>query len=398
MLAVLLVAAFLAGGMLWQMRRRNLHKWIGAYVRQELRRGFRRRTGSPTGLDVFICIADHFEPHAGGADDAIADARVSAWTDCYADVLGEFRDSGGRPPRHTFFYPIDQYVPHHVDALTELCRDGYGEIEIQLHHDHDTAGNLESTLRRFTDLFASQHGLLGRLRSDQQIMYGFVHGNWALDNSRPDGRWCGVDDELGVLRRTGCYADFTFPSAPDVTQPRKINSIYYATGRPGRCKSHDSGIDVRAAKPHDDGLMIIQGPLRLRRAKGTWNLRIENGCLQRTQPPTADRLDEWLRAGVEVVGRSDWRFIKLHTHGAIEANRQVLLGQPVAGLHRELARRAALDGNFRYHYVTAREMYNLVKVAEAGIQIPITTARDFEIMPPFRMRDSITVSHAECRT
>ena len=345
-------------------------------------RSVRRSKQSQSALDVFICIADHFEPHACGADDALADARVSAWIDRYPEVLGEFRDSGGQPPRHTFFYPIDQYVPDHVEALAELCRDGYGEIEIQLHHDHDSAGNLESTLCRFTHLFASRHGLLGRRRSDQQIMYGFVHGNWALDNSRPDGRWCGVDDELNVLRRTGCYADFTFPSAPDVTQPRKINSIYYAVGRPGRCKSHDFGIDVSAGAPSANGLMIIQGPLRLWRVKGTWTLRIENGCLQRTQPPTAERLDQWLRAGVGVRGRTDWRFIKLHTHGATEANRDVILGPAMVDFHRELARRAAAASTFRYHYVTAREMYNLVKVAEAGIQIPITTARDFEIIPP----------------
>ena len=29
--------------------------------------------------------------------------------------------------------------------------------------------------------------------------YAFVHGNWALDNSRPDGRWCGIDAELPRL-------------------------------------------------------------------------------------------------------------------------------------------------------------------------------------------------------
>ena len=47
-----------------------------------------------------------------------------------------------------------------------------------------------------------------------EVGYAFIHGNWSLCNSRPDGRYCGVNNELDVLRETGCYADFTLPSAP----------------------------------------------------------------------------------------------------------------------------------------------------------------------------------------
>jgi hypothetical protein len=382
-LAALTAVAALACGITWQIRRRNLQCWIGAHLRQEAARRIRRTPKSPNGVDVLICIVDHFEPHAGGASDAVADARVAAWVDRYAELFGGFRDSDARPPRHTFFYPIDQYAPRHVDALAALCRDGYGEIEIHLHHDHDTADNLDRTLRRFTQLFAARHGLLGRRRADGRLMYGFVHGNWALDNARSDGRWCGVDNELAVLHRTGCYADFTLPSAPDVTQTRKINSIYYAVGRPGRCKSHDGGVDVRVGlAPSADGLMLIQGPLSLYRTRGQWVPRVENGCLQRSQPPTEARLEQWLRAQIHVAGRPDWRFVKLHTHGATEANQSVLLGESMLNFHRSLARRAAADGGFRFHYVTAREIYNLAKAAEAGWQGPVNEAREFEIAPP----------------
>ena len=37
--------------------------------------------------------------------------------------------------------------------------------------------------------------------------FGFIHGNWCLDNSRADGRWCGLNNELILLRELGCYAD-----------------------------------------------------------------------------------------------------------------------------------------------------------------------------------------------
>jgi hypothetical protein len=42
-----------------------------------------------------------------------------------------------------------------------------------------------------------------------------------------------------------------------------------------------------------------------------------------------------------------------------------------------LARRAAADQRFHFHYVTAREMANLVKAAEAGWQGSVAAARDY---------------------
>jgi hypothetical protein len=233
-------------------------------------------------------------------------------------------------------------------------------------------------------LFASRHGLLPRHRVTRELGYGFVHGNWALDNSRPDGRWCGVNDELDVLRETGCYADFTMPSAPSLTQTRKINSIYYAVDDPRKPKSHDWGTDVGAvgARPAN-ALMLIQGPLMLDwgRRKGGVIPRIENGCIQASQPPSMARLDLWMKAGVRIAARPDWIFIKLHSHGATEINQQVMLGDPMVSFHEDLARRAgAADGNFRYHYVTAREMYNLAKAAEAGWTGSVDDARDYEMV------------------
>jgi hypothetical protein len=375
--AVAFCFAALAAVVIRQICQRNLQYWLGSHLRQSIR----RRRQQSCAVHVLLCIADHFEPLWGGASDATADARVAAWLRNYPRLFGKFRDSDGLPPQHTFFYPIDEYRAGHVDALTALCRDGFGEVEIHLHHDRDTAENLDRTLRQFTRIFSEQHGLLGRW-PDGRIAYGFVHGNWALDNARPDGRWCGVRNELEVLHRTGCYADFTLPSAPDVTQTRKINSIYYAVGNAGQCKSHNSGVDVGTDSNPFPGLMLIQGPLRLWRPRGSWTPRIENGCIQRNQPPTSERLDQWLRAHVHVLTRPDWVFVKLHTHGAPEANEQVLLGDAMVEFHRLLAQRAAHDERFQFHYVTAREMYNLAKAAEAGWTGSVASARDFVVCPP----------------
>jgi len=370
-----------------KLRESSVEFWLIPYLLQTGRR--LRRPRGP--IHVLICIADHFEPRMGNASDDVARARVERWVRDYPKGFGNCRDSDGRTPRHTFFYPIEEYEPELVEALAGLCRAGYGEVEIHLHHDNDTAENLRRTLLEARDRLRACHGLLASDRRTGQPAFGFIHGNWALDNSRPDGCWCGVNNELDVLREAGCYADFTYPSAPSPTQPRKINSIYYAIDDPEQPRSHDRGVDVGVGPAPPDGLMLIQGPLVLswRRRRLGLIPQTENGCLQASQPPHIDRVDLWLKARVQVPSRPDWFFVKLHAHGAHEFFHEALLGEPMVRFHQDLADRARIDPSFHYHYVTAREMYNLVKAAEEGWKGPVADALDYHLMwdgatPPTR--------------
>lgn len=357
---------------------RGINGWLISYMSDERC----RRVAADTPVHLLFCIADHFEPQNGKVPASIARARVQAWGAEYPRLFERFRDSDGRPPRHTFFYPAEQYDSYEMEGLEGLCRRGFGEVEVHLHHDNDTAERLEEMLRGYTKVLSSRHGLLARHRESGDLKYGFVHGNWALDNSRPDGKYCGVNNELDVLRRTGCYADFTMPSAPSATQTSKINSIYYAVDDPARPKSHDTGIDVGRGPAPADSLMLIQGPLLLNWRRRKYGLlpRLENGCLQGNQPPSGERLDLWLKAHVQVPARADWFFVKLYTHGAPENNQRVLLGQAMVEFHEELAKRAKENANFHFHYVTAREMYNLAKAAEAGWRGSVLEARNFELV------------------
>jgi hypothetical protein len=357
----------------------GLDRWIGSYLTEIPKR---RPPRPGAAVHLLLCLADHYEPKQNRPPADISRARVQRWVRDYPRQFARFRDADGRPPRHTFFYPAEEYEPEYLDALAELCRAGFGEVEVHLHHDNDTADNLRATLLGFADRLARRHGLLSRRRESAEHVYGFIHGNWALCNSRPDGQWCGVDNELEILRETGCYADFTLPSAPGPTQTRKINSIYYAWDRPGRPRSHDAGIGVAAAPRPDQALMLIQGPLLLNWRRRKYGLlpRLENGCLQGSQPATDDRIDLWLRARVQVPTRPDWFFAKLHTHGAAEENHEALLGEPMVQFHEALARRARANPNFRFHYVTAREMYNLARAAEAGWHGSVADALDFEVL------------------
>ncbi len=368
-----------------RLRRRGLNRWLVPYLLQTSRR---RLPGPDQEVHLLLGIADHYEPKWNNASPAVAQARLERWVRDYPRQLGGFRDSDGRPPRHTFFYPLEEYEPAHVEALAQLCRAGLAEVEVHLHHDGDTAAGLRDKLAGFRDLLASCHGLLARDRHSGELMYGFIHGNWALCNSGPDGRHCGVNEELDVLRQTGCYADFTFP-APDATLPPKTNSLYYARTVPGQPRSHDQGSDVGAGPVPPEGLLLVQGPLLLDWGDCKWGLlpHLENGCLQKGQPPALRRVDNWLRARIQVPCRPDWFFVKLHTHGAVEEAHEVLLGDPMVRFHEDLARRARDNPRFHYHYLTARELVNLIKAAEAGWQGDVAGARDYWLVSNVGQRE-----------
>lgn len=376
-------------------KRRHIDRWIVPYLAGI---GTRRRPQPGEPIHLLLCIADHYEPKLGGAPPDLAKSRVDAWVRNYPRLFAAFRDSDGHPPRHTFFYPIEEYEPEYLDALADLCRAGYGEVEVHLHHDDDTAENLRRSLLDFKTTLANRHGLLARDPVTGDPVYAFIHGNWALDNSRSDGRWCGVNNELDVLRETGCYVDMTMPSAPSSTQTRTLNSIYYAVDDPVRPKSHDRGVAVGSAPAPPDSLMLIQGPLIL-----DWSRRragivpaIENGCIQGNQPAHDNRIDAWLASRVQIASRPDWFFVKLHTHGSSEENQKVLLGQPMVEFHKALARRAEADANFHFHYVTAREMYNLAIAAEAGWRGSVSEARDYRLRWESRESDGVsTIGQAE---
>jgi hypothetical protein len=360
------------GGLLaWQIRRRHMQRWLPTYFRERHRRVL---PAAADDVHAIFCLADHYEPKHH-ADSAQGMRRVATWCEQYPRQFGRFRDSDGKPPRYTFFFPIEEYEKQYLDALTELCRQGYGEVEVHLHHDSDSASNLRNSILGFKETLIHEHGLLSRNKETGEVVYGFIHGNWALCNSRPDGRWCGVNNEIEILRETGCYADFTYPSAPDVTQPPIINRIYRAVDRPGRASSHE----FEAAGSIENSLLMVQGPLVLNWQQRRFGLvpGIENGCLQNSQPPSMQRLDHWLRARVQVPSRPDWFFIKLHAHGAPENAHQALLGEPMVRFHEGLAKRAAQDPRFHYHYVTAREMANLVQAAESGYTGSVAEARDW---------------------
>jgi hypothetical protein len=281
-------------------------------------------------------------------------------------VAGKHFDADGCHPKHCFYYPEEEYREEHLDKVADLCGRGFGEIEVHLHHNDDTSDNLRQTLERFTETLHENHGAFCRNKTTGKLNYSFIHGNWTLCNSHPNGEWCGVNDELIILKETGCYADFTFPSAPSPTQPPTINTIYYASDKPGQACSHYEGVDVEVGKPASGDMMMIEGPLGInwKQRKKMIVPQIENSDIRKTMPPSPDRVDLWVKTGVHVKQKPDWLFIKLHTHGTQEADMDTLLGQPFDDMCSYLETQYNDGEEYVLHYVSAREMYNIIKAAE----------------------------------
>jgi hypothetical protein len=341
---------------------RALDLWLPGYLAKP-------RWLKPPGItDVVFAICDHFEPQHD-SDSAGALHRIARWSAEYPALISGFKDAGGFSPRHTFFFPVEQYNAEMLEALATLCRETGSELELHLHHSGDTADSLRAKLERGVAALA-KHGALPKDPSGK-LRYGFIHGNWALAHSHPAGRHCGVPDELAVLAATGCYADFTMPSAPDRTQTKTVNRIYYASSN-GRPKPHDRGTPAQAKRSESDAsrgeLLLVQGPLGLNWSRRKWGIlpRLENGEISGANPPRGDRLKLWLEAGVTVEGQPDWIFIKLHTHGGIPSNMKTLLGPSMPSFYRHLLEHYCEARGFRVHFATAREMVNMIHAAEDG--------------------------------
>jgi hypothetical protein len=339
-----------------------------------------RNSDSPTHL-IFL-VANHFEPGLGQT----ALRRLEKWCELARATGDAIRDHDGTPFRHTNFFPAEQYERPLLDMLSGLQADGYGEVEIHLHHgveQPDTAENTRQQLETFRDLLAEEHKCLARFveePSTSQPKYGFVHGNWALANSA-GGRYCGVDSEMQILADTGCYADFTLPSVPFQSQVPRINAIYQCGHSLAEARPHRSGRTLKVG----DKLqlpIIFTGPLVFdwtRRVRGLPVPRLEDGALAQNYPLTMDRLHRWRSAGIGVKERPDWIFIKLYSHGFFDWDQDLMIGEQMKRFMSEVLEVAERTGEFKVHFASAREAFNMVAAAVDGKEGQPSAYRDYKL-------------------
>jgi hypothetical protein len=323
---------------------------------------------------IIITIANHFEPRwgeNGDVDHKTQMARLKAYYKLARDIGDTVRDADGTKFRHTNFYPGEQYHPEILDVMAAMQAEGLGEVEVHLHHGverPDTAENLRRSLVEFRDTLAEKHKCLSRTDGSDTPMYAFVHGNLALANSC-GGRFCGVDNEMEILRDTGCYVDMTLPSAPDESQVSVINQIYECALPMQEAVPHRRGNRVAANGKTPALPLIFTGPLVFnwtRRIAGFPLPRIDDGALTANQPLDVARFDRWRSANVSVAGKTDWIFVKLYCHGFFPYDQETCIGDRAKRFFNDLLDESARTGSFEIHFATAREAFNIASAAIDG--------------------------------
>ena len=334
---------------------RYTHLWLPGYVWSRL-----GRLGRPAPRHLWLILADHFEPLWNGADETLARERVSTWRRQWPEIAGRHRDSAGRRPVFSFFYPQEEYRPELLEPLAEMTRDGIGDVEIHIHHDREGQAAFVEKMSGFLATLETRHGLLRR--RDGRIAFGFIHGNWALDNSRPGGLWCGLNNEITILRDLGCYADFTLPAAFEPCQGGPVNAIYRVRDDPERPKSYArGGAHVRPGLAAVGDLTLVTGPLGLE-FRGLRKPRLESGELAGNALPSAARVRLWLAIAPRI---GEHVFVKLYGHGAQERNSGPLLSGGLDLLFASLEAECR-EARVERHYVSAWEAWQAIEALRTG--------------------------------
>ena len=371
---VLLVAIAGGGVVTYKIIKDNHYIWLSDYL-------FNQSSEKPGEgvIDIIYVAVDHWEP--GRRQDV-----VDRWMREYRALADRHRDSDGKRVQHTFYYPIEAFKGYQMDSLVGLCRDGYGDVEVHWHHGGDNSQSFRTKLRAGLDSFLV-HGALQPSSGDPT--FSFIHGNWALDNSRSTesgDKFCGVNDEITILKEHGCYADFTFPALTQAAQPSLVNKIYYCVDDPAEPKSQNTGVpSAKGIQVASNQFMIFEGPMMIN--WGDWRFKthptIDDGDLYNEMMPSIDRFNLWVKADIHVVEVPNWVFVKSFTHGCYLAGLgpEANLGPAMDSMLTAVEAKYRDNPKYRLHYVTAREAYNIVKAAEAGMTGNPNDYRDYVIKP-----------------
>ncbi len=359
--------------------------WMMRYPFVRLNDFLRSKSENPKHL--IFTIANHFEP--AWSDNGLLDLddqkhRLDKYYELARKTGEAVRDADGRKFAHTNFYPAEQYDYDILEKMAQMQAEGLGEVEIHLHHGiekPDTSENTRRVLTEFRDTLAEDHKCLSRFDGKGEPKYAFVHGNLALANSA-DGKYCGVDDEMQILQDTGCYVDMTMPSAPDVTQVPMINQIYECDLPLNEKIPHRSGKSVEVNGNQPQLPLIFTGPLILnwtRKIKGLPVPRLDDGALVANQPMNLARLNRWISADITVQGRPEWIFIKLYCHGFFTHDQSACIGSRAEKFFNKIIENGEKTGDYKVHFASAREAFNMVLAAIDGKKRNPNKYRDYRL-------------------
>lgn len=289
------------------------------------------------------------------------------------DLVSNHTDSDSVHLKMTFAKKNLHADPTGLSPLSEWCKDNSSELELLL--------SCES--RREPSFRAQLYGHLAVLKSHGWATMIDSETRFTVVRERCRSELAGTipAEQIRVLAQAGCYADMSFPDIESRHKRTGINSIYSvssAVSDPFRDCSY-----LRTGELDTGDLVVIDGPLLTDWAdwRDSYGPLVENGCLTPSNLPDSRRVESWIRANVHVIGQPDWIFVKLRITNLVDAPsaRRVL-----QALHQSLSylENVYRDNEaYRLHYVTAREMYNIARAAEAGRTGDAAAFRDYMIQP-----------------
>lgn len=353
MLALLAYVSFAA----YRLIKWNAY-WYPTFVQQSLF----STTSSDDIQHLMFVVADHYEP---GFESEAAIRANEAWLADYRNAVAGKTDSYGNRFVYNWFYPFDQRNDEVLQRLQAEVERGAGELEFHWHKPCLTAAEYHSELTDAVSWFQSAGAF--QAHDNTQPRFAFIAGNWDLDNGRGTG--CGVDNEISQLAHAGGYMDMTYSTLGSPAQPRKmINQLYYVEDT-YTAKSYEQGTPVKVGgQTPDDPFLMFQGPLSFH-----WDLSFEYGALESYALPSLLRIQRWIDSHIHVQGKPEWSFVKLYSHGIQSPDIvQLHLGPMLDQLKREVEGRG-----IKLHYVSARQAYNIVRAAEAGLSGDPQQYRDY---------------------
>ena len=163
---------------------RHAEIWLAPYLKDRLRKSCASpQSRSAPGLPSPITTSRWAWAHR--VETALG--RVARWRDRWPRIADDApRDAAGQRPQYSFFYPQEEYRRELLDGIAEMVRLGVGDVEVHLHHDNEQRDSFIRKVTEYCRRLTDDHGLLRQ--QDGRTVFGFIHGNWALDNSRPDGK------------------------------------------------------------------------------------------------------------------------------------------------------------------------------------------------------------------
>ncbi len=327
-------------------------------------------------IDIIFIFVDHFELNGH-------EERLKSWTDGYPKLAKKHTDNDGRHPCHSFFYALDLMHEHELAAMQPVIEQGFGEFELHWHHAHESEASYIDKLDQAMAIF-NKYGYMRPYRKDQDYCFSFIHGNWSLANSLGED-FCGLDNEIDILKSKGCYADYTFPALFNMAQPPTINNIYYCQNLKNPACYFNGRLAQVDQREKDDEFMIFQGPLTINWFdwRHKWHPTIEDGDINYMNTHgDPKRIDAWVRQEIHVEGRPEWQFVKVFCHGG--QDHKSVVSEQTDKLFTHLENTYNDGKKYRLHYASAREAYNIVRAAEAGKEGNPNLYRDYLIPHPLK--------------